>query len=75
MYFFLVTPTKIETINTISDAFNGMNSDYCLCFVDNFAAIRTFFKDHPIFILLMFAITGSFIFTALAIVKLKSYRN
>ena len=70
-----VTPSKIETVNTLSDAHNGMDSDYCLCVVDDLTALFAFFKSRPNFLLFCYFILGIMIIASLTVITLKFSSN
>ena len=66
-----VTPSKIQTINTLSEATSDMQNGYCLCLVDDFSALVTFLKSHPIYLISIYLISGVLFITGLIIIMLK----
>ena len=44
-----VTPNKMEAINTLTDATNQMDDDFCICFLDNQGVLKTLFIEFPLY--------------------------
>ena len=71
-----VTPSKIETINTLSDVVhNDMESDYCLCFVDDFSAMASYLKSRPVYLIFSYIISGVLLLVGLIMVTLKFWED
>ena len=46
-----VTLNKLETINTVSDTKNEMNTDFCMCFLNNQNLLKTLFTKFAWYII------------------------